>query len=776
MTETSELFKLQGELGYNRNFPRGCSVDNIKVRQNTKLSDKYVVGGSTFVSSYIHVNKRTDKLFIARFNEYFSTADSDPHFVVFGHLHSRSPLLRWTLQCRFCGFLPSKSQKDRHPELSNGETDLCELFSCDRSNKYSLVPFDSSAFVFEIMHICGPPEKLSWCEPMIKSGKNHGRYEGENLRKLGLISYKGKKNGYNLLEMQTTRFRLAAFGMKDSFGNDKLSMLNNTSLKNVLGFIRVKGGKKFKQSFPGYSFYGNRILESARYFAHDDLYCKLLSNFLPSSGQYLRDNYDTLCRLSEKFVEEEDDIDSIFYGDFDICFDKVARQEQVRDTLVHWMEYRPDFRDCLDGWEKRYNDWVYYFDMKSKYGATAFKMDESRDVCSMKSKVGIDGVEYCFFQHDWDLCKKFISFVNADSFICDLDGCADDVFLFPTKALLRYSKDMKDSVHIKKSLVFGLPYNVYVDTMDRCDYQKYLDEVLNLMSAKSRVILYGMEYWKLDHVCYLFWNLDASRVKMHYFGGNVDTISCTSKAYYGLTPLYDELCNYVDDDICCTSSVPTHSLERENEFDNVSDLQSAMRAALSCVPKLQVSSYEHGYQIVYFQNSDKADAFSLIDRKGLLGVSEFDENNLYVGDRVITRCGFIDTIKRIHAHGRTVTHVNRELYTGCFVTLAMDDKQYHPTELNLGYAVKHTNMLCPCANVVLVGTLPDYVKEQYETFLCTSELLYYKYKSQNDELSFVLDKEVPLSSTRLNPLKFVIHENESKKQMKELFDEDEDDF
>ena len=44
-----------------------------------------------------------------------------------------------------------------------------------------------------------------------------------------------------------------------------------------------------------------------------------------------------------------------------------------------------------------------------------------------------------------------------------------------------------------------------------------------------------------------------------------------------------------------------------------------------------------------------------------------------------------------------VTHVN-QLYTGCFVTLTMDDKQYHPTELKLsGETYKYIVSMCKCS-------------------------------------------------------------------------------
>lgn len=778
MSENLTLFKLEGELGYNVRDPKGCSVNNIKVRRNTKLSDKYLVGGSTYVASYIRVSKRLQKLFLERHANYFTDADIEPHFIVFGFLHSRSPLLEWTLQCDFHGFLGTKEQRSRHPELLDVEEDLCEKISCDRSNKYSLLPLDSCAFVFKIIHICSPPKKLSWCEPRIKDGKNCGRYEGSNLRKLGLISFKGKKNGYNLLEMQTIRFRLAKFGVKDTYGGNKLSELDNDTLKNVLSYTRVKSGKRYKQSFPGYSFYGNRILESARYFSRSDLHCTILNNFLPTFGQYLRDDIDTLQKLSNCFKDKDENIDEIFYGDFDCCFEKVARQEQVRDTLNHWKMFRSDLEERLDGWEKRFKDWMYYYDQKSKYGSTAFKMDVSRSVCSMKTVN-----DHCFFKNDWNIMEKFLEFAKVDSFVEDVSLCKEDIFLFPNKGIVRYSEMMVDSEYMQKKFLFDVPHKVYVETLDRCDYQKYLDTILKSMTGKSCIILYGMEYWKIDQICYLYWNLDAKRIKMHYIGGDFDSISGTSKAKYGLTPLYETLCNYFGKDIGCKSSV-LQCPDREAEFANVSDLMKYMEKHQSKISKLKKVNYDNGYQIVYYRKVDLNSALDMVDRKTLLGVSDFDERNFYIGDRVITKCGLIASICYIQENGRSVTRVNRELYTGCFITLEkshnlslLDDHiKYHPTELKLAYVLSHGDILFPVPHVVLVGTMPDYVRVQYENFLCTKELLFHpNYKSQNDELSHEMDKECNLSINRLNALPFVIESIGKKRQNKELFDDDSSD-
>ena len=72
-------------------------------------------------------------------------------------------------------------------------------------------------------------------------------------------------------------------------------------------------------------------------------------------------------------------------------------------------------------------------------------------------------------------------------------------------------------------------------------------------------------------------------------------------------PLYEELCNYVDKEVCCTSSVPINCLERESEFTDA-------RVAAAMQQSLSVEKSHDGYQIVYFQNSDKEDAFSLVNR------------------------------------------------------------------------------------------------------------------------------------------------------------------
>ena len=84
---------------------------------------------------------------------------------------------------------------------------------------------------------------------------------------------------------------------------------------------------------------------------------------------------------------------------------------------------------------------------------------------------------------------------------------------------------------------------------------------------------------------------------------------------------------------------------------------------------------------------------------------------------------------------------------------------FHATELKLAYILSHSQILFPVPNVMLYGLFPDYVREQYETFLCTENFLMHPtYGSQDTLLNEKYDRHYKLSKLRFNPLSGVLVE------------------
>ena len=178
--------------------------------------------------------KRWFKMFQSR---YKLEDDCKPFFVVHGHLHSRSPLLHWTLMCKFRGFISAKKVMI---SLHLNQALLNEL-NIDRNHSFSLLSKTACAFVFDSLY-CWTTREIVGVY-LVTRWKHHNKYLGNNLRRLGLCVPKNVNNYLlNKRDFQLLRIKIAEYGVPDDFNFTKLSLLNNKHLKDILR-VRRRSGK-----------------------------------------------------------------------------------------------------------------------------------------------------------------------------------------------------------------------------------------------------------------------------------------------------------------------------------------------------------------------------------------------------------------------------------------------------------------------------------------------------------------------------------------------------
>lgn len=768
------LFQLQGCLGYNKHHKNRPYVDNIKTRTNSKLNGKYVVGGSTYVQAFFGGRKRDSKQFHKAFKRYWNESclnesgdvleAKEAHLLVYGHLQSRSPLLQWSLLCSYKGFMPCEAQLRLCPE-----EETCDL-GLNRKNRYCLLPRDECAFVFEIQVVQGPPALLSWAGNFISGGTHHNTYKGENLKRLGLDS--GEKKGkLSRLDYQRLRFKVAKLGVEDKYGFNSLHLLHNRKLKNMLRTRRRIRGHLCCIEFPAYTFYGNAILEAARAHSKSSQWWEVVINFLPSYGQYLRDNRVLLDRL-QKALKAETEVDCLFYGDFNDCWCKPPRQEQITDTLEHWEKFRPWFK--IDGWRSRLSVYLKVYDAKQQFGDTAFSVTNMNKLIGAQEPENMllyttleNDKEYCF-QSDWDTYsyfgKKCLQTNNVFySGFAPLTAFPEGaVFVYPSHGVKRFYETRYKPQY---SHVFETPYEYYVSTLHLIDARESLEKMFR--KFKQDIVLVGMEYFPIDKVCFLLSQFSGIAFHFQYF--QFDSICTTVKASYRLSPSFasfDLLPNFeykklegVDNDI------------DELEMDSGNDLKTFFDEAKA---KNYASRHglEQGLQIVCFYKKCMEEAKKEYPRSYFrpdIKDKEALKTHFFIGDRVITSCGFIDYISNITYNGEPKQRIHQETYTGCGITLpGLPGRLFHATELKLAYILSHSQILYPIPNVMLFGLFPDYVREQYETFLCTENFLMHPtYGSQDTNLNEKFDRHYKLSKIRFNPLSGILFEWSKNKQAKE---------
>ena len=779
-----KLWNLSGVLGYHRHVPLTPYVNCITMRKNTKVGGKYIVGGSTYVCSTIGVSKRVDDMWHQTFSTAFTETDPKAHFVVFGYLHSRSPLLKWDLQCKFVGFIGSNEILSRNSDLIKDSDRTLQLAGIDRDSKFSLLKKDESAFVFEIKYVRCAPKKESWCDPAVTGGSNYGKHIGYNLRRLGLSKSAISNFKYmNSRDLQTMRFAVAEYGVPDSFGFTKLNLLTNEKLKAILRTKRLDEKKQMRTfDFPSYSFYGHRILEAARAHSKSDEWWKTVVHFLPSYGQYLRDDKLLLSRLQNVLPDVLNNdscsvpVDYIFYGGFNDCWKSPPRWDQIWDTLVYWEKYRLDFVRFFTGWRARYEQCRKLWENRSWFGNTAYTettlkklIGKSPLVLDMLHFKTLDFDDHYCFEKDWLLYEYFatntlknnVTFVRGIGKISDLDPSL--LLIFPSYAVQRYYGSIC-SLEGVNFCVFRPPYQYYLHTFHIVDDKLSLKILFS--KYKGSVALVGMEYWPVDVVCYLQSVLKSAKMYLHYFG--FTGISSTSKSSYRCSPTlnaFEMLENFKCHELMLIDNdIDEEEPETDAELNTyVSDHMKGMT--------IDRHSFENGYQVVYFYNEDMKgvhEVFSrLYFRPDLKDDSDLD-THFYLGDRVITSCGFIDYIAGIRYKGVSVSSIHKETYTGCEIRLGSFHKRLHATELRLAYVLTHSDILLPLPNVIMYGKFPDYVLKQYENYLCSRVLVKHpSYSSKDQELNREYNRDWALPLNRCNPLSGVLLDLKERKDKEE---------
>ena len=784
-------FDLRGALGYNRHNIKAPYVNNIKVRTNTKMNGKYVVGGSTYVLATMDVGAVMDKKWHSEFHHYWTEnqkEESDDtsikkenraHFVVYGHLQSRSPLLRWSFLCEYEGFIASNIQKQNQPSLVPSTKALLQKLGIDRSQKFSLLKESESAFVFHIKHVEHEPEKLSWSGKRILGGNSNGKYKGENLKRLGLCK-REHCSVYNQRDFQSLRFLVAEYGVEDDYGESKLHSLNNKKLKRMLRVKRKARGRMHTFDFPGYSFYGNSILEAARYHSKSDLWCKVVHFFMPSYGQYLRDSRLLLLRLLNAFPSVEsgqnglEQLDTVFYGAFNDCFSKIPRLDQIKDTLEHWELYRPNFASRIEGWQDRFKLFSKIYEHRQQQGNTAFTL---YDMKKLVGQVEPDGMrfyttlqndkQYCFHD-DWEIYKFFATFALKHKFYYGF-GLPEDVkenavFVYPSYAVKRFYNEKNE-----KEMVFEVPYQYYVSTLHLIDAKELYQKLQRMVQQHKKIVLVGMEYWAIDKVCFLLKCFEYCQFHFQYF--QFDNIEATVRAPVRLSPTFSTLLEY-------NKFEYTELQKSDNDINELepdeNELKEYMQSKLTSYKgnRLDRFGFDNGMQIVCFYNEAYREALKEFPRSYFRHDLKNDDtlkSHFFLGDRVITPCGFIDHISHITYNGDIKQSINMEVYTGCGIYLKnFPERIFHATELKLAYILMHSAITTPLPNVILYGTFPDYVRLQYETYLCTEEFVKHpNYKSKDTLLNEKFERQYALENCRPNPLSGVLFELQKQEEEEE---------
>lgn len=808
-------------LGKDQHNPKRPSVDSIRTISNRKLSStQYLVGGSTYVTGFFDTGKTTLNFLQRQFAETWPLKvnenefdKKDSYVIVYGHLHSRSPLLEWDLQCSLKGYVHRRAdeaafaskqlsrcegymllqnkvlQLEKKEQLSTKEENDLSTYrervedykrffhnkvetgiAVEESKKWSsllrlrdpslpLLPNDCGAFIFEIVHINGPPKRLSWSDPKIVGGRNNGKCMGDNLKLLGVCKFPPFID-LSQRKLQQIRIRLAKYGETDEEGLNNLHLLKNEILKPMMRTQEGNGKHVKTHQFPNYKFYGNRILEAARYHSKSTLYCELLSHFLPSYGQYLRDDQAMLSTLQAHF-EGSSFVDEVFYGAFDYCWKKQPRQDQVEDTLRHWSMFShllrlriPNLEERLKGWELRFNEWKTVYNWKQWHGDTAFELYKLKQAFGNSNcNLALRYDNSCFggrlysFSCDYDICLRFVSLMSkaehtflrghlhSKDQLSYMPPDAEPLFLLPKQGLAPILSEYIKS----NSCLYEAPNAYFVESLHCID--EPLDTIYR--KCKTHLVFVGMEYWKLDTVTFLLQRFQGWNFTFHYMGWEL--LGSTSKSSYRLTPTLASLSAMPE--VTITELQAYDSTAVEYEPRTKEELAKALRLRQDIHP-LSKHSNEHGIQVVCCLRDDI--------EKAKLAYPRNVENPLhfYLGERVITPCGMITHIQQIKVEGRTVRSVHRERYLTCFITVKNSLKRYHPTELRLAYVLNHTDVLFPVGNVVLFGTIPDYARKQYEDYLCKYKLIKdLSYKSKEQEINY----DAVLQKHRSNPLPCAVY-------------------
>lgn len=785
-------FDLKGCLGYNRHNQKAPYVNNIKVRTNTKMNGKYVVGGSTYVLATINVGKVIDKKWHSEFHHYWQDNQKETgndeseflvkeeyraHFIVYGHLQSRSPLLHWNLLCEYRGFIASESQMKEDASLRPMTTSLLRELDINRRQKFSLLKSNDKAFVFQIKHVKCEPEKLSWSGKRISGGNSNGKYKGDNLKRLGLMK-RENSSVLNQRDYQILRFQVAEMGVEDEDGESQLHKLNNRKLKHMLR-TRRKARSGFRTyEFPGYSFYGNAILEAARYHSKSNLWCKVVHLFLPSYGQYLRDSRLLLVRLQKAFDAVQNGglefLDTVFYGTFNDCFRKIPRLDQIKDTLMHWEMYRPTFAERIIGWQSRFDLFSKVYDHRQQFGNTAFTLYDMKKIIGQVEPQGMryyttlnNDKQYCF-DDDWKMYEFFATHALKHKFYYGFglptEVEENAVFLYPSLAVKRFY----NANHVKQ-MVFEVPYQYYVTTFHIRDAKELCQKLQRMVQQHKKLVLVGLEYWAIDKVCFLLNYFAYCKFHFQYF--QFDNIEATVRANARLSPTFDSLIEYDKFEF-------TELLKYDNDINELepdeNELKVYMNAKLSMSngPVLNRFGFKNGVQIVCFHREEYKEALLEYPRSYLRQDLKDEENlntHFFLGDRVITPCGFIDHINHITYNGEIKKSIGMEVYTGCGIYLKnFPERIFHATELKLAYILMHSAITAPVPKVMLYGSFPDYVRVQYETYLCTEEFIKHpNYKSKDTLLNEKYERQYTLEKFRPNPLSGVLYELQKKQKEEE---------
>tara|TARA_B100000902_G_scaffold366966_1_gene389173 strand:+ start:292 stop:3147 length:2856 start_codon:yes stop_codon:yes gene_type:complete len=721
----------------------------------------YQVGGSTFTVATIDPSLKVK-------NQLKTALPSLEKFVcvVYGNFYSWSHLPCLKINVRFDGIYElnpttqeMKNEKSRFEKKWFGSAfSTLQTVTSQTLVVFQLVYLSEVTNTKKLLkyekELTDLTSKPNWVGSMKRKTKEP-IYVGRIL--LGFF-YKDMLQTWNKVHLQNTLIQLAAYGIKNEYGIDKLKNLNNTLLRNLLSKLPQKY-KKLKQTMI------HRILNAARYQRKSPKWL-LVHVFFPASyGQYLRDNEEILNDLHRSLNNtEEEKMDMILYNS-DFAFQYPPYAVQVGATIATWQKR---FSSRMVGSDERFIVWKLFKDRRctqghmlhpnnlevllKESGASSngevniteeiFQSNVAQlmDHDVLKQVVDANGNSMLCFNNDYDMFYLFIHCVKQlNTSISIGTACKDDSCLvYPTEHVLNHfhsicptSKQM-DTVSVEAIA----KETFYIQTLETNHQKLYLD-------SNKPLILIGLENWSFDTIVYVLNSLQKQEksVTMHFFG--YDALPKITTPRRRFLPLMEDLLH----------ELPTSTKRVDNAVD-----------------ELMIKTNEE-FQ-TFLRNEDILNYVIVVHtKKELEAVKQMQlglpsEDKFKIGDTVITPSGFVSTIRRLFYYSKDISSwgMEKHLYLGTEIELKNDTKMYRANKLKHAFVILSNQLVTPLQKVILYGAVPNYTKELFESGFATERLVYLQYESLDDKISKQFNATIELHADRTTPFSSCLKEFTQKKK------------
>ena len=723
----------------------------------------YQVGGSTFtvatIDPTIKVKHQLKK--VLPFLDNFAC-------VVYGNFYSWSHLPCLTIKVRFDGIYEVNPTTE---EMKNEKARLKKhWFSSAFSTLQTLT--SQTLVVFQLLWLSEVinTRKILKHEKELTDVTSKPNWVGCMRRNIEKPLYIGRtlvgffyqqllqKNILNKKQLQNILIELAAYGIKNEYGIDKLKNLNNTVLRKLLKNI-PQYYEKMKQTMI------HRILNAARY-QRKSLLWLLVHVFFPASyGQYLRDDEEILHALHSNLDSLEDKMDMILYNS-EFAFQYPPYAVQVGATITTWQQRFPS---RMNGSEERFIVWKLFKDRRCTQGhmlhpenldkllnESGASSDEvnitekkfhsvvtqlvNHDV--LKQVVDANGDNMVCFTNDYNMFYLFIQCVKQLRISISIGTICNDDFclVYPSKHVLNHFHSIcPTSRNLDAVSVEQITKEIfYTQTLETNHKKLYLD-------SKKTLLLIGLETWPFDTIVYVLHSLQKQEknVTMHFFG--YDALPKITTPRRRFLPLMEDLLQL---------ELPTSRKRIDNAVD-----------------ELMIKTKE---DLERFLSKERILDYVIVvhTKKDLQAVKQMQlgfilsEDRFKIGDTVITPSGFISTIRRLFYYRKDISTFGMEkhLYLGTEIEVKNDTNTYRANQLKHAFVILSNQLVTPLPKVILYGAIPNYTKELFESGFATERLVYLHYESLDDQLSKKFNNTIELHADRTTPFYSCLKEFTQKKQ------------